>query len=102
MTSYAFRAVTALGLLASSSCLGGCIGNADGEPSPEPLGHTGERVSYEEWAKKNLVPFGGTFLLEGDIGVTSEQAHKYYDAVVHPSGALYNFWGTIDGMDKWT
>jgi hypothetical protein len=102
MNSNAFRATTALFVLATSAGLLGCIGDTGGESS-EDVGQAGrERLSFEDWAKQNLVEVDGMFYFEGDIRLTSEQAHKVYDAVVSPSGALYSYAGTVDGLDKFT
>jgi hypothetical protein len=86
----------ALGLAAG---LGAC----GGESEPEAIGRSREsRQSFEEWTKQNVRQEGDMYYVEGDFGMSREQALAFYDATVSPSGALWSYEGPYSGINRFT
>ena len=75
MKAIAIRAASVLVTLGLAVASGACAGDATQGASGEDVAQTGgQRVSFEAWAKANVRQEGEVYYVDGDFGLTREQA----------------------------
>ncbi len=101
MKAIAIRAASVLVTLGLAVASGACAGDATQGASGEDVAQTGgQRVSFEAWAKANVRQEGEVYYVDGDFGLTREQAIAYYESSVSQSGALWSYSGSYAGLAK--